>query len=618
MSRALHELGATPPRGAPLGAPLGDDPVAQRYAQLAAFAQAISAAASSRPIALILDDVPAGSPLDALGDFLVRASIPNVSWIESKSGAAMTLAPLDATCIDALIRAARPLRPLDSHAANAVYATAAGHPAATLALLAAYPGDALVQAATRGELKAVATTLDAATRASLAAISVFKRGAPLALLREVIAEAQLTSLIDRGLVVPRGSTLETTQSVPLTELDAGFAARLTDILLRTPDAEPVALAYLALARDDRPSAERYALKGGEQAERELRHAEAYAIYEAVYARAPSSALAFASARAAIALGRFDDALVRVSAATDHPEQRALAADALITLGRYSEANDLLSPPASDGEPEARLAATRARALMLAGRYDDAQRFAEERMALRPHDPRRVDLLNVAGVSRFFTGAPERARALLTEALTLATDARTSEATRANLALVLHRSGELKAAEDAYTKCVADLEARGDLPHKLLRLTNLAILRQELGSFATALASYEEAAQLARLTANDRALVRVLLNLANLAAWLGNHSEAAPYLAEAVAIADRLVARAGRARLPAIGRGRKIAIANGDTPTALCMKSRRRRKGHARQKRPNREARLGPRRSSPRQRCIRFSERSRQRSTRRGT
>ncbi len=515
-----------------------DDPAAARYARDTAIAEALARA--TEPLALIIDDVPPGSPLHELGEFLERFEDAKLLWLQVGDGGA-PLAPLSAEAVRELLRVARPMRAVDLEASAALYHAGAGHPRTTMALLAAYPGPALLEAASRGKLEPPSgDDLDDDRRGLLAAISLFAGGAPLALLRQQVVPGLIDALIDRGLVVLRitddVTVLESTRRVPLEHLPQELAIKLEKVL--DEQRYPIERALLALRRGDTAKAEELVLAGGTRAERGGQLARALEAYEAVDAAAPSSALAVAVARALSSLGRPADALARLRSAGEHAERRALEADALVSLGRYADAAALLAEPARPGEPAAKLDALKVRALMLAGRYAEARDASEALLAAQPKHARRADLLNVAGVCHFYLGDAATARSLLGEAVSSASDGRSAEASRANLALVLHKSGELRAAEESYAQCIADLEARRDLPRKLLRLTNLAILRQELGSFGQALTSYADAAELARLTANDRAAARVLLNQANLLAWLGVDTEARAACDEAATLCER--------------------------------------------------------------------------------
>ncbi len=515
-----------------------DDAAAARYARFTAIAEALGR--SQTPLALFFDDVPEGSPLRELGEFLERYGEAPLLWVET-SEAGEALGPLSAEAVRELVRVTRPLRAVDVEAATALHTSAAGHPATVMALLAAYPGPRLLEAATRGGLKAPSgEDLDAQGRALLAVVTLFGRGAPLALLQKIIPPGLIEGLVDRGLAVPRvsdGATvLEGTRRGVLEDLPLDLAKKLEGAL--DEGHHPIELALLALRRGDTTRAEELALTGGMRAERDGHPARALAAYEQVLEATPSSALAVAAARTLASLGRPAEALERLQEAGAHLERRLLEGDALVSLGRYAEAAQLLESPAQPGEPAPRIEALRARALMLAGRYAEARGASEDLLQKSPGHARQADLLNVAGVCHFYLGDAARARDLLQTAVGGAPDARTAEASRANLALVLHKSGELRAAEESYAQCIADLEARRDLPRKLLRVTNLAILRQESGSFGQALASYAEAAELARLTANDRAAARALLNRANLLAWLGVTDEARKVLGDAVSASER--------------------------------------------------------------------------------
>ena len=374
-----------------------DDAAAARYARFTAIAEAMSR--GDAPVALLFDDVPAGSPLHELGDFLERFGEAPLLWLEA-GDAGEPLGPLSAEAVRELVRVARPLRVVDVEAAAAVHTASAGHPATAMALLAAYPGPRLLEAATRGGLQAPAgVEADPQRRGLLAAVGLFGRGAPLALLQKQIPPGLLEGLIDRGLAVPRvadGATvLEGTRRGVLADLPLDLAKKLETALDEAH--YPIELALLALRRGDTGRAEELVLAGGLRAERDGHPARALAAYEAVLEAAPSSALAVAAARTLSSLGRPSEALEHLQQADGHLERRLLEADALVSLGRYADAAQLLATPAQPGEQAPRIEALRARALMLAGRYAEARGASEELLANTPrHRKRRAQPLSYAG------------------------------------------------------------------------------------------------------------------------------------------------------------------------------------------------------------------------------
>ncbi|MBC7793266.1 MAG: sigma 54-interacting transcriptional regulator [Clostridia bacterium] len=494
---------------------------------------ALAQLASTLSGVILVDDVPEGSPLDELGYALGRQN--GVTWVQSSIGG-KSPSPLTRDEIATLIHASRPLRPHDRHAADALHAVTSGHPGSVIAILEAFPSDHLMSAAIR---KTLAVPNSRVVEPLVAVASLFPHGAPMTLLCELttLDAARLGRLLDAGTLVARNDRVEAPHRAGLETLPVATAHELVRLLDPRRDALALVRAHVRIG--EREIAGELAAYGGSRAEADLRHDEALAMYQAAMVPidlGPSdSRLAMGCARMLLVLGRAAEALEALQQVKVHPERRVLAGEALLALGRYSDAAEMLENSSAPEEPLGRIAATRARALMLAGRYDEARAFANA--SLPTAEDKRVELMNVAGVSAFYLGAIADARATLSEALALASEPKLVESTRANLALVLHKAGDTRAAEAAYVRCIEELSAWHDLPRKLLRLVNLATLRQEIGAAASALTSYTEAAELARLTGNDRALVRVQLNQANLLVWLGAVNEARTLLGEARATAE---------------------------------------------------------------------------------
>ncbi|MBI5511516.1 MAG: sigma 54-interacting transcriptional regulator [Deltaproteobacteria bacterium] len=557
----------TPPAAAAL---TGD------WDQISALADRLTALTTNAGLALIFDDVAPDAPLVRLATFLERMGEagPKITWFVATTAGGddgVRLPPLDPEGVRRLLTIARPLRPHDLEAAEALAAASGGSPGTVTALLEAFKGDLLLAAARDGRLRRAdvltasarsrLAELPAAVRRAVLAVALLDPPVPIEVLKKIpsvrtaLTPAALDRAVDLGLLTRRTVRGIATLAVP--------GEVLRQALLETADTELVRQVASSLAGADDLTARAAEIgrlwvrlseptkaalplvAGARQAAAERRTLDALELYAAAVAThaldpQTDAAAALESGRLLHLLGRYDEAVAHFDRAASHPESRTGKAEALIARGRYRDAAALLTTGRGvEGEDRGLVEAMLARAQLLAG--DDAAATAAVRAARArelPH-PRAVELATVEALAASHAGDHARAKDLLEEALGTAErhgDAALVDTTRANLALALHKMGDQAGALQCYAASLDAARARRDLPRQLLRLVNLAALRQEQGSFAAALQGYDEAWTLSLLIDGRREMARIGLNWANLLCWLGDTDAALKACEQAQAVA----------------------------------------------------------------------------------
>ncbi len=604
VEQLLRELGSSfPPAQA------AATPEASRWRRLSELAEALGRAAARHKLAVIFDDVPQGSPLDALGVFLARlgARGPHLTWLAAlRPGPAdgpspdLVLEPLDVAAVSKLIRAARPLRPRDADTAAFVHQVSGGNAACVVAALLHWPAEALRAAAKDGTRPALDLIEERARAASEPLPAACKHAVGvLAQLEAPVGAALLERLL--GAAAPRARegvaalleparlaglcTVSQSADGPLFaiggevtrralrarapgELKAGLAAALA-AEDRPEDRHPETQGRLLMELGQAARARPLLIEAAQAAAGAHRPAEALGLYDQILADKSAAGpeldeARVASARLLLALGKPEEAAERFAQTRGHAAARLGRAEALVALGRYADAAALLEGQGPAGEDAPAVDALAARAALLAGDYDAALARVERALRRDAEHPRAPELLGVQGLVAFYKGELPAAQRLLSEALAAAQskdDRRAADGLRANLALALHKAGDLAGAERTYEEALELARRAGDLPRQALRLSNLATVRQERGNLASALAAYEEAHELANLVEGKREAVRVRVNWANLLAWLGDHAEAERLVAAAGADAERLGMGPEQAYLALVGA--EVAVARGD-------------------------------------------------------
>ena len=569
--------------------------------------------ASEEPLTLVLDDVPHQSPLDRFAAFLERLGTkgPRLVWLQAMAGpmadvapadASFTveLRPLDVAAVGAALRMARPLRPRDESACTAVHAASGGNPGSLNALLTAFAGDRLLRAAndstlTRTDVMRRKVTLDfedldEPTRRLVTAVSLFEGPVPASLLQQipevgnaVLSSERLTAACQHGLLQRQGSAHGLTLNVPGIVIAAELRRIADNSLVRSVVETleerfrwryPTEIGRLWQRLSESSRAWQPLLEGARLAASELRWGDALELYDTLLASlvindVTRDVARVESARVLLGMGKTLDALDRFAQAANHPEARLGLAETQMSLGRYGEATKTLREtrvPA--GEDAARHEMLSARASLFAGAHQACRDQAEKALETNPDHPCSAELHMLVGLVAFYAGDLAEALSRLERAIVLAgraNDRHLLDRIRANSAMVLQKSGDLEGAERAYAESLAAARAGRDLPRQLLRLTNLAALRQDQGQLEAALNGYQEAFELAHLVDGQREMVRVGLNWANLLCFVGDPQAARAKMAPALAAADLLGMRTERAYLNLIAG--EIALALGDNRTA---------------------------------------------------
>lgn len=559
------------------------------------------------PLALIFDDVPLGSPLDAFGKFLERLEHkgPNLLWLQTQAWSdeqgQEPLAPntvmldlLDEESVTKMVQLARPLRPHDVRAAKPLCKASGGNPMAAQALLHDHPGDALLVAAQDGSLARAhmsdesflrqLSTFDSTGQDLLLSMSLFDAPVPIDMIEKIdsISQGISNGTIERAIGLGVLKTVIWNEKPAITlssdmvrfayarQVPDALALEIAQTLEAMPEANERALdlgkLWERLGHLEKACSP--LLQGARKKANGLQYHEALEAYDTLVSMesALKSALPkeqakvflnaawLESARLLLALGKHDQAISQAEKARESKEGTLIKAEALIGLGQYASAADVLKNASlqTTGVVQGSVVQDAiqgsidvlcSRALMLAGNYAEAENVAKQAMATHTRGKHQAELMGVLGLLAFYKGNSKEAETQLEQALDRAksqSNQQLTERIRANLALVLHKTGDLSGAEQGYGESLAWARSQQDLPSQLLRLSNLATLKQEQGNVDTALEAYEEAYTLARLVDGQREMVRIALNWSNLlCSWLGDAHTARQKLEPAILQASKL-------------------------------------------------------------------------------
>ncbi len=313
-------------------------------------------------------------------------------------------------------------------------------------------------------------------------------------------------------------------------LDAGedvVAEAEKTLLADVPDLH---LVRALLARPEWPASAAVALEAAGLLEASGAAREAAALFSRAEVLARVGHAPELVAHALIGTGRLEAAAAR------YPKALEAFRAALATLPDV-ESGPALVIAARSGE---------ARAAVLSGDLEGAQRAAETGLALGPTDPQQVAaLLYTRALVDWYRGQLDSADQLLEQALAAVREARAtgSPAARREEAaivtaqgLVAHRRGDLQKAARAYSEAMRLGEAMHDEARVLTALQNLGVLQHEQGEWTEALDTYREAlARAEQLDARAR-IAQIAANLGNLWRYLGETERAETVLQRSQAIA----------------------------------------------------------------------------------
>jgi tetratricopeptide (TPR) repeat protein len=229
---------------------------------------------------------------------------------------------------------------------------------------------------------------------------------------------------------------------------------------------------------------------------------------------PQAPAAVQAAASDIEAGRYAPALTRLQTLPPTRERALLLADVAIYQGNAREAAELLLPYSQNGQGDAMASALHGRALLVAGRLEEASRLLQTALKAHPSNPEVLlalaDVLRVAGeadtalrlFSQVSSSEPHRheawfgmgrieldkdnmksARQALDEAIRLAPNEPGYQGERATL---LALSGQLQAARPAFDEALA---RQSD---DYLAWTGLGILQLKTGQTEQALTSFLKA------------------------------------------------------------------------------------------------------------------------------
>ncbi|MED5464486.1 MAG: sigma 54-interacting transcriptional regulator [Myxococcota bacterium] len=531
-----------------------------QWQRFATWAEILHRYCATRPLALIWDDVPEGSPLSEFGAFLERlnAQSPNLLWVESRvdsPDSTTALPPLEAHDVRALLEAARPLRPTDNQCAEALHIATGGNPGHILHLLQKRPGAQLLDTCQRGALKHHLLPHDAGLLPQQALPDSAWRWLKMLSLCDDplhLSDAEnmpsevfgpgLEHLLDAQLVTlensPSGpSLLLTSPALKRTLAEDTNDETAQALLHHLPDTEAYAATRGSLSKRLKlyPQSAALLLRGAIHRAATARPAEAFQLYSQVLvcpelpdddqARAQRGAATLASQ-----LGLFAEALPLFQAGLPHPDAEIGYAETLLKLGRYKDAVTQMESlrKASESIP-LRADPLQARACLFSGALDQAADIIQAAKATKGH-PHLVQLLATEGLVHFYRGDLTQAEALLRESYRVGSVPEDSvdhelDATRGNLAMVLQKAGQLDAAETIYQESLTLAREQHNLPKQVTRLSNLGTLQQEKGELEAALQTYAEARTLSEVIKGEREGIYIILNRANLQSFLGQSAQA---------------------------------------------------------------------------------------------
>ncbi len=523
----------------------------------------------TKSIMLLFDNVRLDSVVHKLGHYLHRLdSLPyQLLWIES--GAAqetcthnatstqIALEHLSASDTEHLLTIARPLRPNDKGAATALYKASGGYPGRMAALLRQNPGNTLLRRArdndwdgghnVLSDINLTATQKKAATAVAFFPGLSLKHISHLTLLHNCGEE--LNSLIALGVLAPLNyAGFHIAGEWMLHGLRAQADIAWLQELAHNSENPSIPRQHRAMGRLH------HALGNHEQAAQHLIHAaettddaaSAVHLYRLAIESADQTGTTTINSiyvrlgERLLSLGRHTEALKAFSAA--HTQKATTGqARTLVELGQYETAAHVLRAAENEGNEGERAIqqALYARVLLLQGNYTEAQTYIQDTLTeCGPNThPQSSALHSVLGLVAFYQGKLANARTLLETAAKDA-DPQHAGSVLANLGLVLHKSGELKDAARAYIQSIEAADRLHDLPKKAIRLVNLGSLYQEQGQFEEALRELSEARSIAQLIDGDRALVRALINEANLLGFLGDCTRAHTLASDGIERATR--------------------------------------------------------------------------------
>jgi len=262
-------------------------------------------------------------------------------------------------------------------------------------------------------------------------------------------------------------------------------------------------------------------------------------------------------------GRFDAATIELDAlgAPLGDDETTLFAVArskiLLARGDAMGANAVLDTASMSAERSARSGGVRtwqiakARTLTRLGQFAEAARMAE-RAALFDEEPDAVsaDALAVEGVALAYLGDDARARALIEQAVTIATNvhhARILAVALGSLAIVHQRAGRAADAGRAYESALTAAESAHDAWTIATTRLNLAGLAKAEGDLAQALVHLEAAVDMGQRAGGLVAVQQALFNLANLDLYLGRYARASASMEHLASLGNSL-APSARAQL----------------------------------------------------------------------
>ncbi len=527
VGRGLRVLGREPlPAERALPMLLADLQVTTRVNDLDQF-EAIRAELTRRdtPGLLALDDLDQDRRASAFVDYLIRLgdTAPPVLVLAVSDERPADIATRSATIdeIEGLLRHVRPLRPADVNAAPELQRASGGRIGPLVDLLNRYPGDALLDAASRGTLEHAQRVLSlppGTERAAALLAHVFDPLTPKLLDALGVDSEALELLLSAGLVI-QGIDTGARTARRLRQHRGSPPSELTELLRSHP---ALRLSRAVLAPSSSPEV---LLDAARVAARERRDEDAIELYGLAASRGTDEAAKIELAALLGARGRHEDAIAALDGAQS-PRAALARATHFYSCARYREAADHYPMNAEETREEAQ--ALRARALLLARDHDAAEELCSEALADGPGHHFRAELLDTLAMVRFYRGDSRQALALLRDALAIAEtfeDERRVGKIRSDYALVLHKTGAFAEAEDAYRAALDGARRSGDFQAQLLRQINLATLLHERGKWTEALDSYERAGELARIVGDERAAIRNALNWSNLLGWLGDHERA---------------------------------------------------------------------------------------------
>lgn len=578
-----------------------DDPAVLKWQRFAQTLESLAALAKHKPVAFIFDNVPPNSPLDEFAAYLSRTKMraPGLLLIQTSSNTqnashTTALPYLDREGVRAMIRARRPMRPGDEKAAEAVFGATGGHPSQVEWLLHSYSGPELLKASSRGKLhvdsaayyeapwqalgpeeQSLAIQLSLAPQPSFVHWWQYETNAAGKGFPERVNRLQQARMVDKESVngkpaftIP-GESLRLFLRSQATHAHRSEVAHMLRAHLKTAPVHG-SLGHLSLAIGNTEEAVSCFLEAAKHARDHLDLSQTANFLELALNNFSKSDKRHAQTRVALgkilaAQGQHEEAISHFESAPQLPEAQVELATTYLACGAYLKVPAVTQSLIDSEAPERDLAEVlTARAFLLGAKFEESHALIEQALARGAHSltPR---LLATRGLISYYRGEMDKARSDVELAYQQAhgmQDPDNLDLIRATLAMLLHKSNDATGAATLYQESLTAARTAHHLPRLVVRLTNFAVFKHEMGQFEQAVELYREAGDIAYRIDGEKERVRIGVTHGNLLYFLGDTEAAHTLVQNATEQAKLLGMQTEWAYLLVLGA--EIEIAKGNT------------------------------------------------------